>query len=554
MAKQTTHQALLKAAAHARKGEVDAARQLFDTVLERFPKNKRARSGLATLEGGQPSKRNGATLLADMQRMVEQLKRGELETVAKNAAALLKMNEENVLLLNIYGVTLARLGRQKHAEYVFQKAVNLEPEFVDAQANLANIYETKNELDAAIACYQRALAVAPGSLALIVRMGEALKERGDQEDALECFERVLSIDPDNIPALRSLGGLLILRRSHAEAVACFDRLMTIFPDELSVLKNISSVPVGYLSPELVKQSQNRLDRMDISDTDLADSMFVQAHLDKHRGEMHKAFDNICMANTEKLKTIKKDYLEENEEKRMNELKFLRGWTPTPAAQTAQIQTLIILGPSRSGKTTLEAMLQGSPYVASAYETWRRQGRLHEIADMQAKTRSLLQRNATVEGAPNPREAFTLAEIFYKDEDVLIAEGKHILTATNPTFINHVASLADLLPGVCFCNVQRNPAEIAAEIFATNYPRRNKYSYDPEGLLRYLNWYNEMSAAMLAKVRGITLNFEDILAQPGQALGQVEALVGRNLEVQDLVPSGFRGANPFTELFAQRFMK
>lgn len=537
MAKPSTNQTLLKALSLARRGDVDSARQLYQLVLDRFPNNKRARDGLAALQGAQLSEHRGDGLLADMHRMAAQLKSGDLEPVVKSASTLLKINEENEVLWNIYGTAQARLGNHNQAEHAFKNAVRLAPNFADALSNLAANSVVQDDLDLAVTCYKRALTVIPNAPALLVRMGNALKQRGDHDDALACFEHVLSIDPNNVPALKSLGILLRLRQNYAEAVDCFARVMAISPDSLSVLKNVSNVPVGFLTPILVGELQESLNRLDVVDRNRADSLFVQAQLDRHKGEMREALDTFCRANAEKRRTIAETTFEQLEEKRHTQLKTLQHWMPSHAAQTARIQTLIILGPSRSGKTTLEAMLQGSPHVASAYERWRKRGRIQQIAGIQPHT-----------------EPFTLADIFYQDEDALIAEGKHVLTATNPTFINHAATFTDMLPGVRFCRVQRDTAEIATEIFMTNYRRRNAHSYDPEYLLRYLKWYNEMTTIILDKVGGIVLKFEDILTQPRQVVGQVEALLGRDLDVQDLKSRGLDAVNPLAELFEKRFMK
>jgi tetratricopeptide (TPR) repeat protein len=554
MPKLSINQALLKASAHVRIEEVDAAKRLYNAVLKLFPENKRARSGLAALTNVKLSKGSGAVLLADINRMAKQLNRGDVEPVLKDATEWLKKQDDNAALWNIYGKANARIGRQKQAERAFQKALKLEPHSVDTLGNLAAIYQAADELDAAIEYYQRALSIAPNAPNSLVRMGNALTARGDLDAAQQCFEKVLSGNPANVQALSALVGLLQLRQEYTRAVACFERLLKLAPDILP--KNIMNVPVGYLSSDLLQKLQENFDRIDVEDTGRVDVMFIQASLERHRGDVHKAFDSYCVANMEKLKTVKDD-ITLNEGNRKKQLELLRQWTPKSTTKPAGVQTLIILGPSRSGKTTLEAMLQSSPHVDSAHEAWRRRGRLSQIADMPAKTQFLLQRGAKENDAVHERQnvfnPLTIEEIFYKSEDTLIAEGKHVLTATSPALVNHVASLTDLLPGVCFCYVKRNPAEIAAQIFARTYRKGNNFSYGPVALLSYLNWYSEMWNAMSGKVRGIALDFEDIVSRPQQVVEQIEAMLGQDLQAPDLVPVGFSTIDPFAELFAQRFM-
>ena len=49
MAKLSVDQALSKAKFHAKKGEIEEAKKLYQAVLQAFPKNKRAQQGLAAL-------------------------------------------------------------------------------------------------------------------------------------------------------------------------------------------------------------------------------------------------------------------------------------------------------------------------------------------------------------------------------------------------------------------------------------------------------------------------------------------------------------------------
>ena len=49
LAKISTDQALLKAKSHAKKGEIEDAKKLYQSVLQAFPKNVRAQQGLAAL-------------------------------------------------------------------------------------------------------------------------------------------------------------------------------------------------------------------------------------------------------------------------------------------------------------------------------------------------------------------------------------------------------------------------------------------------------------------------------------------------------------------------
>jgi len=544
-------QALLKARSHARKGEVDAARTLLQAVLERFPKNKRASHELAALAEAKPSKGDRDQALgAHLKRLTEQLKSGDAEPVAKEAVELLKTHYDNVLVWNIYGTAHMKMGHHQKAQRAFEQAIKIVPNSIKTLINLAAISETMGELDMAVQYSQQALSIAPNLPDLMGCMGAVLRKQGEFSAAQDWFEQALSSDPDHILTLGALGSLHHLRGDFIKAIACYERILTIIPHNTQALKHISNVPVGQLSADRVQQLQEVLEQIDVADADRINWMFAQGNLYRHKGDMHKALDRYCAANAAKLQTLSDDIQFRVNEQKM-QLNRLRHWTPQPTAKTARVQTLVILGPSRAGKTTLETMLQNSPYVASAYEAWRTGGKLARIEhlDMLRAAKGA----DTMDGQPNLLTPLGMEDVFYKNERALIAKGKHVLTATSPGFVRYAAHLADLLPGVCFCYVKRDPAEIAGQIFSKTYASGNSHSYDPTALLAYLDWYAEMWDVLSGKVRGITVNFEDIVGHPQQVLEKIEEMLGLNLQIRDLAPAGFSTVDPFAAVFADRFM-
>lgn len=545
MVKLSTNKLLLKANAHARKGETDMARQLYQTVLDKFPSNKRARRGLTALPGGGVAKPKLRTSVEEMQRLTDLLDCGKPEQVTQEAEALLKTQEKNEVLWNIYGTALARLDKHQPAEHAFWTATRLAPDFTIAHLNLAKLYDALDQVEPTVDTYRDALASDPGSTQIMIRLGNALVERGDQHEALACFNGVLSREPDNVAALRALGVLLSQFQRFDEALTCFDRALTLDGDNLSLLRNMINLPPGFLTHDQLDRVQASLTRLDVDGSAQVEKLFVQAQLERNHSNDRAAFEAFCKFNAEMLKTIPQADLDRKKEKRAARLKLARHWQPGLIADKADVQTLVILGPSRSGKTTLETILQRSPHVANMYEKWRYRGRLRTLSNVKALA------DGTPESAKGP---LALDEVFYAEQAQLHADGKRVVTATNPTFIQYVTTLADHLPGVRFCHVQRDPVEIATEIFATNYKRGNLHSYDPAALLDYLHWYDEMLAQVLDKAQGIRLRFEDILARPDEAVAQVETLLGRDLRIRDTLPIKTLPRNPMTGHFQREFMK
>ncbi len=163
MANQSVDQMLRRAAAHARKGDVENARQAYRAVLDVFPANVRARQGLDSL--GNPAANQEAgrkPAKGEVDQLVAQFHRGELVAVAEQGADLVTQFPDSFALWNLLGATNARLMRPEAAVEAFRNAVRINPRYAEAHNNLATVLQQQGRLDEALIAARRALQLRPG--------------------------------------------------------------------------------------------------------------------------------------------------------------------------------------------------------------------------------------------------------------------------------------------------------------------------------------------------------------------------------------------------------
>ena len=88
MAKLSVDQALLRAKSHAKKGEIEEAQKLYQTVLQSFPKNKRAQQGLTALSSPKPTTDVQAPPQETINQLVKLYNQGEMAAVIEQATQL----------------------------------------------------------------------------------------------------------------------------------------------------------------------------------------------------------------------------------------------------------------------------------------------------------------------------------------------------------------------------------------------------------------------------------------------------------------------------------
>src|ERR1700757_381260 len=78
----------------------------------------------------------------------------------------------------------------------YAAAVRLQPDYLDALYNLADMLRHLNRQGEAIAYLQRFLAIKPTDAEAHTLLGRALLEAGQVDVAVEAFEQAIALDPE----------------------------------------------------------------------------------------------------------------------------------------------------------------------------------------------------------------------------------------------------------------------------------------------------------------------------------------------------------------------
>lgn len=89
----------------------------------------------------------------------------------------------------------------------FTIMVERQPQAYLGQYNMGNYYREAGELDKAIACYSRAIAIDPARVESWTNMGIALEKAGRKQEALDAFTRARDLKPDSGVANFNLGDM-----------------------------------------------------------------------------------------------------------------------------------------------------------------------------------------------------------------------------------------------------------------------------------------------------------------------------------------------------------
>ena len=165
------------------------------------------------------------------------LQAGRNDTAVEVLTAAIRVSDQISDLHGALAEALQRLDRLDEAVAHYQRALALDPSYLDALYNYGNVLLKLRRYDDAVVHYDRALVLAPQFAEAFNNRGHALFELGRPGEALADFEQALAIKPDFAAALANRGTALIELKQYEEGVASCTAALALNPTETTALAN-----------------------------------------------------------------------------------------------------------------------------------------------------------------------------------------------------------------------------------------------------------------------------------------------------------------------------
>lgn len=145
---------------------------------------------------------------------------------------------ETALLQNEQGMKLLKAGAFAEAAELFRRAIELQPEFVNAYINLGVSYVGADRSEDALACFEHVRQLRPDDANIYYFIGMAHHRLMDEKNALAAYEHAISLNPRLVEAHNGQG--LTYRRlgQHELAAEAFNRAVQIDPNYIKAYNNI----------------------------------------------------------------------------------------------------------------------------------------------------------------------------------------------------------------------------------------------------------------------------------------------------------------------------
>ncbi len=188
-----------------------------------------------------------------------------MTTIARNSdwkdmltlcAADIHAVENSAHAHNLYGYHLAASSNQglpqeqykkrQEAIYHFQRALQIYPKMLNAQFDLARMYEMTNQPDSAIAAYNKTLALDTNFAAAALRIAVIKDTKGDITGAIPYYEFALLKSPKDITIYNSLSFAWYRLKDYNRSLAILRTAHNNFPDKPEPAINIAKTFINVM--------------------------------------------------------------------------------------------------------------------------------------------------------------------------------------------------------------------------------------------------------------------------------------------------------------------
>lgn len=248
----TVEKSLLVAQSYQRKGKTAQAVEIYEAILKKFPKNKRAKNAIALLAKGG----NSAPAPQQIEKLATLFQQGRFPETIMVAIDLLEKHPNTPLIWNILGLSQINSGQLEDAATSFSTAIRLSPNSADLHFNLGNTLKKQAKYPEATSCFLQALKIKSDYPEALNNLGNCLEEQGRIHDAIACFQKALVSLPSSYEVNNNLAKNLLKCGHLSEALTAGSNALLAQPTlssahqfQANIFQKLGQLPKALLAYE-----------------------------------------------------------------------------------------------------------------------------------------------------------------------------------------------------------------------------------------------------------------------------------------------------------------
>jgi tetratricopeptide (TPR) repeat protein len=414
-----------------------------------------------------------------------------------------------------------RASRIDSAVALYDRALLLKPESVDAHNNLGVALSAHGRIDEAVTHYESALALNPGHAGVHNNLGIALAAQGRMDQAAAQHERALAIDPDYPEAHVELGNVLKYQGRFDDAAARYGRAIAARPDYAEAHLMRAEVKTLHHGDAEMSALEALAARDDLSADKALIIHFALGKALEDCGDYARAFEHLRKGN--ELKRRLTDYDEPGVGRLFERIAALFDRNRLDRFQGAgdpSTTPIFVVGMPRSGSTLIEQILASHPQVRAA----------GELRDLEEAERRVFRAGARPVPFPEFVSTMDSAALLRLGQAYLsrlpaLADGQVRVVDKMPANFLKIGLIRLMLPNARILHTMRDPVDTCVSCYSRLFDSSQPFTYDLAELARYYRLYSELMShwrSVLPRGAMLDVSYEEVVDDlEGQARRMIE---------------------------------
>ncbi|MBV8698398.1 MAG: tetratricopeptide repeat protein, partial [Bradyrhizobium sp.] len=383
------------------------------------------------------------------------------------------------------GNLYADLDNVSAAAAHYERAIALRAT-AEAHNNLANVLRKRGDIGQAIAHYEQAVRLKPHYAAALRLLGDALLAQNRAEEACARYRQALASEPEDAITLNHLAAALLVAGRIEDASRAYEHVIEVAPQNLGIQLNYAAVkPFAKDDPRLV-----RLEEFASREDALSDDQRIALHFTLGKAyadikDAERSFRHLALGNA-----LKRRYMGYDERETLAHIGRIRDTFSRDLLDTRSDvghpsdAPLFVVGMPRSGTSLVEQILASHPRVFGA-------GELNEFA---VATEAIARRNAStfpemLRKISND-DLHELGKTYVESVSKLIGSHDRIVDKMPSNFL-FVGLIRLALPRARIIHVKRDPVDTCLSCFSLLFSEGQAFAYDLAELGRYYRAYDTL---------------------------------------------------------------
>jgi tetratricopeptide (TPR) repeat protein len=399
----------------------------------------------------------------------------------------LKQRPTDVAAIRMLAELAGRLGRNREACLLLERAVELAPGFSAARQNLALALHRRGRSAEALATLAVLLDAEPANPSYLNLKAAILTRMGDYELAVALYRTILARYPDQPKIWMSLGHVLKTIGEQSESIAAYRRAVTMQPSLGEAWWSLANLKTVSFNGEDRAIMRAALEAPDLDGEDRFHLEFALGKAEEDAGDVEASFAHYVAGNRGRRALLDYDPEKFTAFVRRNETLYTRDFFEARAGWGYPARDpIFVVSLPRSGSTLIEQILASHSQVEGTAE-------LQDIGAM------LAGRGPTDIAGLGREEILALGEEYLARTRIHRKTDRPFFVDKMPNNWAHVGFIRLILPQAKIVDARRHPLGCCFSNFKQHFARGQPFTYDLTEIAAYyrdyVTWMEHIDATL-----------------------------------------------------------